>query len=105
MDCDHNELFSSSTRTVTPNIDRLAASTITKGADVSTSQIISELSQLPPIRTVLLASADAGLRTRLRTSLLGLRWQVLEASGGAEASAQLERTPAEALLVDSWLPD
>ena len=52
-----------------------------------------------------MASADTGLRTRIRTSLLGLRWQVREAAGGAEAIAQLEETAAEALLMDSWLPD
>ncbi len=57
------------------------------------------------MRTVVLASADAGLRQRLRTSLTGLRWQVREAAGGAEAMAQLEDSRSEALLVDSWLPD
>jgi transcriptional regulator with GAF, ATPase, and Fis domain len=57
------------------------------------------------IRTVVLASADAGLRQRLRSSLTGLRWQVREAAGGAEAMAQLEDSRSEALLVDSWLPD
>ena len=41
-------------------------------------------------RTVVLASADAGLRQRLRRSLTELRWQVREATGGAEAMAQLE---------------
>ena len=56
-------------------------------------------------RTVVLASADAGLRQRLRASLAGLRWQVREAAGGAEAMAQLEDERSEALLVDSWLPD
>jgi DNA-binding NtrC family response regulator len=57
------------------------------------------------LRTVVLASADAGWRQRLRTSLTGLRWQVREAGGGAEAIAQLEASRPEALLVDSWLPD
>jgi DNA-binding NtrC family response regulator len=57
------------------------------------------------MRTVVLASADAGLRQRLRVSLTGLRWQVREAAGGAEAMAQLEDSRSEALLVDSWLPD
>ncbi len=57
------------------------------------------------MRTVVLASADAGLRQRLRTSLIGLRWQVREAGGGAEAMAFLEELLPEALLVDSWLPD
>jgi len=36
-------------------------------------------------RKVVLASADAGLRGRLRTSLNGMRWEVHEAAGGAEA--------------------
>ena len=57
------------------------------------------------VRTVVVASRDAGLRQRLRKSLTGLRWQVREASGGAEAMAQLEDSRPEALLVDSWLPD
>ena len=38
-------------------------------------------------------------------SLAALRWRVLEAGGGAEAIAQIEDSRAEALLVDSWLPD
>jgi DNA-binding NtrC family response regulator len=61
--------------------------------------------EVAAMRTVVLASADAGLRQRLRSSLTGLRWQVREASGGAEAMAQLEDSRSEALLVDSWLPD
>ena len=64
-----------------------------------------EAMETAAMRTVVLASADAGLRQRLRTSLTGLRWQVREASGGAEAMAQLEDARSEALLVDSWLPD
>lgn len=56
-------------------------------------------------RTVVLASADAGLRQRLKKSLTALRWHVREAGGGAEAMAQLEESRSEALLVDSWLPD
>lgn len=61
--------------------------------------------QTAGMRTVVLASADAALRERLRASLVGLRWQVREAVGGAEAMAQLEDSRSEALLVDSWLPD
>ena len=64
-----------------------------------------DVTEVAGIRTVVLASADAGLRQRLRTSLTGLRWQVREAAGGAEAMAQLEDSRSEALLVDSWLPD
>ncbi len=56
-------------------------------------------------RSVVLASADADLRQRLRKSLTGLRWTVREASGGAEAMMQIETLRAEALLIDSWLPD
>jgi DNA-binding NtrC family response regulator len=65
----------------------------------------SGVSDAAGIRTVVLASADTGLRQRLRASLMGLRWQVREAGGGAEAMAHLEASRPEALLVDSWLPD
>jgi DNA-binding NtrC family response regulator len=57
------------------------------------------------VRTVVLASADLGFRARLRRELTGMRWQVREASGGAEAMAQLEAESAEAMVVDSVLPD
>jgi DNA-binding NtrC family response regulator len=72
------------------------------GRDAVLSEDVMEAAAM---RTVVLASADAGLRQRLRASLTGLRWQVREASGGAEAMAQLEDSRSEALLVDSWLPD
>lgn len=58
-----------------------------------------------PARTVVLASADPAFRQRLRAVLTDLRWQVREATGGAEAMGQLEDAGSEALLVDSWLPD
>jgi transcriptional regulator with GAF, ATPase, and Fis domain len=61
--------------------------------------------QMAGSRTVVLASADTALRERLRQSLTGLRWQVREAGGGAEAIELMERSRPEALLVDSWLPD
>jgi DNA-binding NtrC family response regulator len=57
------------------------------------------------VRTVLLASADANLRARLRQELTALRWEVREAAGGAEAMALLEVEGAEAILLDSALPD
>jgi transcriptional regulator with GAF, ATPase, and Fis domain len=57
------------------------------------------------IRSVLLTSADAGLRQRLRKSLSGMRWQVREAKGGADAMAQMEELRPEALVMDHWLPD
>ncbi|MHB1021411.1 MAG: sigma 54-interacting transcriptional regulator [Acidobacteriaceae bacterium] len=56
-------------------------------------------------RTVVLASADASFRQRLRETLTGLRWQVHEAGGGAEALAYLDEVATEAMLLDSWLPD
>lgn len=57
------------------------------------------------VRKVVLASADGSLRGRLRNSLAGMRWEVYEAGGGAEALARLEDVRPEALLMDSWLPD
>jgi DNA-binding NtrC family response regulator len=56
-------------------------------------------------KDVVLAIADNGLRQRLRESLIALRWRVHEAGGGAEAFTLLGERNAEALLMDSWLPD
>lgn len=57
-------------------------------------------------RVVLVASADASLRERIGQSLTGLRWQVLEAPGGAEAwNAAQSAAHLEALVIDPWLPD
>ncbi|HEX5234281.1 MAG TPA: sigma-54 dependent transcriptional regulator [Silvibacterium sp.] len=56
-------------------------------------------------RTAILASADQSFRQRVRDALTGLRWQVREASGGAEALAYLDSAPAETLILDTWLPD
>ncbi len=56
-------------------------------------------------RTAMLVSADVSLRQRLSETLLGMRWQVREAAGGAEALSFLEEGPCEALLLDAWLPD
>jgi len=56
-------------------------------------------------RTAILASADLSFRQRVRDALTELRWQVREAGGGAEALAYLEAAPAEAVVLDSWLPD
>ncbi len=57
------------------------------------------------VRSVVLASADAGLRQRLTEGLAGMRWTVREAGGGADAMAQVEAMRPEALVLDSWLPD
>jgi DNA-binding NtrC family response regulator len=76
------------------------------GMNIGRDAVLSEdAMETAAMRTVVLASADAGLRQRLRASLTGLRWQVREAAGGAEAMAHLEDSRSEALLVDSWLPD
>ncbi|MGD0858184.1 MAG: sigma-54 dependent transcriptional regulator [Terracidiphilus sp.] len=56
-------------------------------------------------RTALVTSADSSFRQRLAEILTGLRWQVREAEGGAQAWAEAEATPPEAIIVDSWLPD
>lgn len=56
-------------------------------------------------RTAVLVSADGAFRERLRRALSELRWQVRETSGGAETLASLEAMPAEAVVLDSWLPD
>ena len=58
-----------------------------------------------PVRTVVLTSADAHFRERLRQQLTAMRWTVREAAGGAEAMAELQRQPAEAMVLDSSLPD
>jgi DNA-binding NtrC family response regulator len=56
-------------------------------------------------RTALVASADRSFRQRLSKTLTGLRWQVREAEGGAQAWAETEAAAPEAVIVDSWLPD
>jgi DNA-binding NtrC family response regulator len=56
-------------------------------------------------RTAVLVSADASFRQRMRDALTDLRWQVREAAGGAETLACLDRSPAEAVVLDAWLPD
>jgi len=68
------------------------------------------VSTLPPPtrtrpRTALVTSADRSFRQRLSQTLTGLRWQVREAEGGAQAWAEAESALPEAVIVDSWLPD
>jgi len=57
------------------------------------------------VRTALIASADPSFRQRLSEMLTGLRWQVREAEGGADAWSQARIAAPEAIIVDSWLPD
>jgi DNA-binding NtrC family response regulator len=66
--------------------------------------VVPSASRIRP-RTALVASADGCFRQRLAEILTGLRWQVREADGGAQAWAEAEAAPPEAIIVDSWLPD
>jgi DNA-binding NtrC family response regulator len=56
-------------------------------------------------RTAVVASADSCFRQRLSTVLSGLRWQVREAQGGAQAWGEAMDTQPQIMVVDSWLPD
>ena len=56
-------------------------------------------------RTAVVASADSSFRQRLSEILTGLRWQVREVEGGAQAWAEAQANLPEAIIVDSWLPD
>ena len=59
-----------------------------------------------PLRVVLIATSDSSQRERLSRCLRGLRWQVLEAHGGADAwAASQGSAQLEALVIDPWLPD
>ena len=71
----------------------------------STGQSAAQCRVSTAARTAVLASADASFRERLRKALVDLRWQVREARGGAEILAHLDASPAEAVVLDSWLPD
>jgi hypothetical protein len=62
---------------------------------------MSLIAEAVSVRSVVLASADAALRQRLRNSLIGMRWQVREAVGGADAMAQMEALKPEALVMDN----
>ena len=70
-----------------------------------------QLYPIPPVnlhirpRTALVASADRSFRQRIAQILGGLRWQVREAEGGAQAWTEAETSQPDAVIVDSWLPD
>jgi DNA-binding NtrC family response regulator len=59
----------------------------------------------PRSRSALVVSADRSFRQRLSEILTGLRWQVRESEGGAQAWSESETAQPEAIVVDSWLPD
>jgi DNA-binding NtrC family response regulator len=56
-------------------------------------------------RLVVLVSADSALRRRIADTLVELRWDVRQASGGAELFAHMQALSAGTVLLDSWLPD
>jgi DNA-binding NtrC family response regulator len=64
----------------------------------------SNSSRIRP-RTALVASADGSFRQRLSALLTGLRWNVREAVGGAEAWGEAMDALPQVIVVDSWLPD
>ena len=52
----------------------------------------------------ILAIGDMSFRERMRSTLQGLRWRVLEARGGADALAQLEPGMSSTVIMDAWFP-
>jgi DNA-binding NtrC family response regulator len=56
-------------------------------------------------RTALIASADSSFRQSVSAVLSGLRWNVREAQGGAQAWGETMDTQPQTMIVDSWLPD
>lgn len=56
-------------------------------------------------RTALVASADSCFRQSVTAALTGLRWDVREAQGGAQAWGEAMDLPPQTMIVDSWLPD
>jgi DNA-binding NtrC family response regulator len=56
-------------------------------------------------RTALVASADGCFRQSVSAALSGLRWNVREAQGGAQAWGEAMDVPPQTIIVDSWLPD
>lgn len=75
-------------------------------SNVSASTVAQPAFSRSRMRIVLVVSSDSSLRERLSHALAGLRWQVLEAPGGAEAWMAAQTSPQlEAMLIDPWLPD
>jgi DNA-binding NtrC family response regulator len=73
--------------------------------EMATATIASPSATRIKPRTALIASADGSFRQRLSTILSGLRWQVREAHGGAQAWGEAMDSQPETIIVDSWLPD
>jgi DNA-binding NtrC family response regulator len=71
----------------------------------ATAALVSSTGSRIRPRTALVASADGSFRQRLSAVLTGLRWQVREAQGGAQAWGEAMDTLPQTIVVDSWLPD
>jgi len=56
-------------------------------------------------RTALVASADSCFRQSVSEALTGLRWDVREAQGGAQAWGEAMDQQPQTMIVDTWLPD
>ena len=72
---------------------------------MTTPPPVMKRGQVAPARTAVVASADLSFRQRVKETLTDLHWKIREAAGGAEAMAYLDADPAEAVILDSWLPD
>lgn len=70
----------------------------------ATVPVSSTTTRVKP-RTALIASADSSFRQRLSSILGGLRWQVREAHGGAQAWGEAMDLLPQTMIVDTWLPD
>lgn len=71
----------------------------------ATAALISSPCSRIRSRTALVASADGSFRQKLNSVLTGLRWQVREAQGGAQAWGEAMEALPQTIIVDSWLPD
>jgi DNA-binding NtrC family response regulator len=71
----------------------------------ATAALVSSTCSRVRPRTALVASADGSFRQRLSAVLTGLRWQVREAQGGAQAWGEAMDALPQTIVVDSWLPD
>ena len=71
----------------------------------ATSTFVAPVGSRMRARTAVVASADISFRQRLCAVLTGLRWQVRQAKGGAEAWAEASDAAPQVIIVDSWLPD
>lgn len=72
---------------------------------MSSAIVTSSISSAAAPSTAIIASADVRTRTRIAATLRSGRWKITEVSGGAEAITVLGTQPADALIVDHWLPD